>query len=110
MDGTVDLVVVVVQTGDVCAGELGNLSCRSTDTTANIKNLHALLDANLVCKIVLMAGNGLVEGLANGETAEVERLAPAELVDVGGKVVVAAIGESVSAKCSEGGPRGLKVY
>lgn len=36
-----------------------------------------------------MAGNGLVEWLANGEAAEVEGLTPAELVNVGGKVVVA---------------------
>lgn len=97
---TVNLVVVVVQTGDVCAGEFGDLSCGSADTAANIKDLHALLDANLVCKVVLMTGNGLVEGLADGETAEVERLAPSELVDVGGKVVVAAIGENMSAKMS----------
>lgn len=65
VDRTVDLVVVVVQTGDVCASELGDLSCGSTDTAANIKDLHALLDADLVCKIVFMAGNGLVEGLAD---------------------------------------------
>lgn len=93
MDGAVNLVVVVVQTGDVCAGELGDFSCGSTDTATDIEDLHTLLDTNLVCKVVLMTGNGLVEGLADGETAEVERLAPAELVDVGGEVVVAAIGE-----------------
>lgn len=39
-----------------------------------------------------MAGNGLVERLANGEAAEVEGLTPAELVNVGGKVVVAVKG------------------
>lgn len=72
VDRTVNLVVVVVQTGDVCAGELGDLSCGTADTAANIKDLHALLDANLVCKVVLMTGNGLVERLADGETAEVE--------------------------------------
>lgn len=98
MDGTVNLVVVVVQTGDVCAGELGDLTCGSADAAANVKNLHALLDANLVCKVVLMTGNGLVEGLPDGETAEVERLPPSELVDVGSKVVVAVIGENTSAK------------
>lgn len=36
-----------------------------------------------------MAGNGLVEGLANGESAEVEGLTPAELINIGGKIVVA---------------------
>lgn len=60
----VDLVVVVVQTDGVAAGELGDLAGRSTNTAANIENSHALLDANLVRQVVLMAGNGLVERLA----------------------------------------------
>jgi hypothetical protein len=110
VDCAVNLVVVVVQTGDVGAGELGDLSCGSADTAANIKDLHALLDADLVCEVVLMTGNGLVEGLADGETAEVERLAPSELVDVGSKVVVAVIEENVSARCSKCCPGGPEVY
>ena len=39
-------------------------------------------------KVVLMTGNGLVEGLAVGVTGEVEGLAPAVLVQIGGQVVV----------------------
>jgi hypothetical protein len=87
--GAVDLVVVVVQTGNVAASELGNLAGRAADTTANVKDLHALLDANAVSKVVLMASNSLVETLAVGESAEVERLTPSVLVQVGGQVVVA---------------------
>jgi hypothetical protein len=37
---------------------------------------------------MLVAGDGLVEGLTVGETAEVERGAPAVLVEVGSQVVV----------------------
>lgn len=39
-------------------------------------------------QIVLVAGNGLVEALAEGITAEVEALAPSVLVQIGCKVVV----------------------
>lgn len=93
-DRAIDLVVVVVQAGDVCTSELGDLTSRSTDTASNIKHHLTLLNTNLVCKVVLMAGNGLVEWLANGEAAEVEGLTPAELVNVGGKVVVAVEGST----------------
>lgn len=88
--GTVDLVVVVVEAGDVGIGELGDFARRATDTATNIENLHALLDADLGSEVVLVTGNSLVEGLAGGETAEVEALAPAILVDIGREVVVAA--------------------
>lgn len=85
---SVDLVVVVVETGDVASGELCNLTGWAANTAANIEHLHALLDANAVGQVVLVAGNGLVEGLAGGEAAEVEGLAPAVLVQIGGQVVV----------------------
>lgn len=88
--GALDLVVVVVQTGNVAASELGDLTSRPTDTTANIQDLHALLNADAVREVVLVAGNSLVEGLALGEAAEVERLAPSILVEIGSEVVVAA--------------------
>jgi len=41
-----------------------------------------------VCEIVLMAGNGLVEGLAVGEAAEMEGGRPAVFVEIGDEVVV----------------------
>ncbi len=59
--GTVDLVVVVVKTSDVGVGELGDLARRSSDATADIEHLHALLYADLRGKIVLMASDGLVK-------------------------------------------------
>lgn len=86
-----NLVVVVVQASNVGAGELGNLASRTTDATADIKNLHTLLDTNLVCEVVFVAGNSLVERLADGETTEVEGLSPSVLVNIGGKVVVAVV-------------------
>lgn len=95
MGSTLNLVVVVVKTSDVGASELGDLASGTTNTATDIENLHALLDANLVSKVVLMAGNGLVKGLALGESAEVERLAPAILVEIGSKVVVAVNPKSV---------------
>lgn len=85
----VDLVVVIVQTGDVSTSELDHLAGRTTDTTANIQNLHILRDTSLEGKVVLMAGNGLVERLTVGEAAEVEGRTPSVLVEVGGQVVVA---------------------
>lgn len=85
----VDLVVVVVQTGNVSASELDHLAGRTTDTTANIQNLHILRDTSLEGKVVLVAGNGLVERLTVGEAAEVEGRTPSVLVEIGSQVVVA---------------------
>jgi hypothetical protein len=45
-----------------------------------------------VRQIVLVTSNGLVEGLAIGEAAEVEALSPAILVQISGEVVVTARG------------------
>src|SRR6478735_2591763 len=53
--GASNLVVVVVETGDVGIGELGNLPCGSAHTAPNIQHLHAGLDANLRREEVLMA-------------------------------------------------------
>lgn len=87
--GTVNLVVVVVQTGNVGTGELDHLTGGTTDTATNVENLHALLDTGLHGEVVLVAGDGLVERLTVGEAAEVEGSTPSVLVKVGGKVVVA---------------------
>lgn len=95
MGSTLNLVVVVVKTSDVGASELGDLASGTTNTATDVENLHALLNSDLVSKVVLMAGNGLVKGLALGESAEVERLAPAILVEIGSKIVVAVNPKSV---------------
>lgn len=89
VSGSVNLVVVVVQTSDVGASKLGDFTSRATNTAANIEDLHSLLDAHAVGKVVLVAGNGLVERLAVGEAAEVEGLAPTIFVQIGSEVVVA---------------------
>lgn len=67
-----NLVVIVVQASNVGSSELGDLASGSTNTTANIKNLHALLNTNLVCQVVFVTGNSLIEGLADRESTEVE--------------------------------------
>ena len=77
---TLDLVVVIVKTGDVGVGELGDLAGRATNTAADVQDLHASLDADLHGEVVLMAGNSLIEGLADRVAAEMEALAPAVLV------------------------------
>lgn len=91
--GTLDLVVVVVQTNDVCAGELDHFSCWATNTTSNIQNLHTLLHAHDVGEVVLVTCDCLFERLAEGESAEVEGLTPAIFVKIGCEVVVVS-GES----------------
>lgn len=95
MGGTLNLVVVVVQAGDMGTCELGDLASRTTNTATDIENLHALLDANLVGKVVLMTSNGLVEGFALRESTEMEGLSPTVFVEIGSEVVVAESLESV---------------
>lgn len=90
MGSTVNLVVVVVQTSDMSAGELGNLAGRASNTTTNVKDFHSLFYTNAVGEVVLVTGNGLVEGLAEGEATEMERLAPAVFVQISSEVVVAS--------------------
>jgi hypothetical protein len=94
--GASNLVVVVVEAGNVGVGELGNLSGRPADTAANVEDLHAWLDADLSGQEVLVASNGLVEGLTRRIAAEVEALSPAVLVEVRRKVVVAVREAQVS--------------
>ena len=86
--GTLDLVVVVVETDDIDTRELDNLTRRAADTAANIQYAHVVGEVHLVGQVMLVAGNGLVEGLAVRIAGKVEGLAPAVLVQVGGQVVV----------------------
>lgn len=87
---TLNLVVVVVETDDIGVRELNNLTSWTTNTTADIQNLHTILNPHAVSKVVFVTGNGLEEGLAAGESTEVERGSPSVLIEVGSKVVVAA--------------------
>ena len=77
---TLNLVVIVVETSDVGAGKLCDFACRAPYSTANIKDFHAILDANLSSQIVLMTRNSLRERLAICETAEVKGLSPTVLI------------------------------
>ena len=72
MRGALDLVIVVVQADDVCAGELCDFSSWASDTTANVEHLHAIAQTHHMCQVMLMTGNGLVEALAVREPAKVE--------------------------------------
>lgn len=88
--GSLNLVVVVVETSNICARELDNLPGRATNTTTNIQNLHVVLEVHDVGEVVFVTGESLFERLAECETAEVEGLAPTVLVKVGSQVVVVA--------------------
>lgn len=88
--GSLNLVVVVVETSNICAREFDNLSGRATNTTTNIQNLHVVLEVHDVGEVVFVTGECLSERLAECETAEVEGLAPTVLVKVGSQVVVVA--------------------
>jgi len=87
------LVVIVVEAGDVCAGEFCNLPSWASNTTSNIEDFVSILDTNLRSKIVFVTSNGLVERFTVCETAEVERLAPAIFVEICSEVVVTIDGE-----------------
>ena len=86
--GTLNLVVVVVESDHVNTREFDNFTGRSSHTAAHVQDTHVVLEVHLVGQVVLVAGNGLVEGLAECITAKVETLAPTVLVQVGCKVIV----------------------
>ena len=85
---TLNLIVIVVQTGDVCTRELCDFSGWSTNTTADIEDFVSVFDTNLRGEVVFVTGNGLVEGFTVCETAEVERLAPTVFVEIRAKIVI----------------------
>jgi hypothetical protein len=86
--GTLNLVVVVVQSDNVDTSESGHLASGSSNSTSDVKNGHTLLQSHHVGEEVLVTGDSLVESLTGVETTEVERLSPSVLVEVGSEVVV----------------------
>jgi hypothetical protein len=70
--GTSDLVVVIVEAGDMGASEVTNLAGGSADAAANVEDAVVLLDAHVGGEVVFVAGDSLVEGLARVEPAKVE--------------------------------------
>jgi hypothetical protein len=85
---TLNLVVIVVQTGDVCTSELCDFSGWSTNTTAHIEDFVSIFDTNFGCEVVFVTGNGLVERFTVCEAAEVEGLAPTVFVEICAEIVV----------------------
>ena len=85
---TFDLIIIVVQSSDMSASEFHNLPSWSANTTTDIENLHSLLDADLICEIMFMSGNGLLKWFTVCKPAEMERLAPAILIQVCYEIVV----------------------
>ena len=53
------LVVVVVEPGDIDIGESSNLASGTSDTAADIEDIHALLQIHAQGQVVFMAGEGL---------------------------------------------------
>ena len=85
---TLNLVVIVVQPSNVCASELCDFAGWPSNTTANVEDFVSVFDTDLRGEIVLMASNSLVERFTVGEATEVERLAPAVLVEICSEIVV----------------------
>lgn len=83
------LIVIVVEPGDFGVGESTDFQGWTTDSTANIENLHTILQAQRVGQIVLMARNGLVKWFSMTKSTEVEAATPAILVQISRKIVVA---------------------
>jgi intracellular sulfur oxidation DsrE/DsrF family protein len=73
------------------SSEFCDFSCRPSNSTANIQNLVSILDTDFGSEIVLVAGNGLVEGFTERESAEMERLSPSVLVYICPQVVVSTL-------------------
>jgi hypothetical protein len=70
------------------AREFSNFSSRTSNTASNVQDLVSILDTDFGGEVVFVTRNGLVERFCVCETAEMERLSPAVLVEIGPKVVV----------------------
>ena len=92
----VDLIIIVVEPGDVHVRKSGNLPSRLPHPTAHVKHLHTLSEVHHVSEVVLMSSESLKKGLSRPEAAEMEGLGPAILVEVRRKVVITARRTDVS--------------
>ena len=68
--------------------EAGDLARGPADAAADVEHAHAGLEADLRGEVVLVPGDGLVEGLALVVASKVERRAPAVLVQLRGSACV----------------------
>lgn len=74
--GAADLVVVVIEACDMGAREVANLAGGAADAAANVEDAVGGLDVQVGSEIVLVAGDGLLEGLPGSESAEMEGGSP----------------------------------
>jgi len=86
--GTFDLVVVVVDAGNIGTRETGNSTHGSTDTTAEVEDMLSGAKAERVSKEVLMTGERSGETLSREAGSKMEALSPSVLVEIGDEVVV----------------------
>ena len=84
----IHLVLVECDAGHSRARELADVAQRATDAAAAVEHVVARLHAESHGQVVLMPRDRLQEVLARELLREVEGLAPAPLVEVGGQVVV----------------------
>jgi len=84
-----DLEGVVVHADDVHIREARNLPGGAADATADVEDAHPGTKGHLRGEVVLVASEGRHERLALVEAREMERLAPAVLIEVRCAVVVA---------------------
>jgi hypothetical protein len=74
----------------VCTRELCDFSGWTANSAPDVEDLVSIFDTNFGGQVMFVAGNGLVEGFAVCEAAEVEGLSPAIFVEVGAQVIVAS--------------------
>ena len=72
MRRTLNLIIIVIETSDMCARELCDFSCWSSNTTSYIQNPLAILQLHLCSEVMFVAGDGLVEWFTVSVAAEME--------------------------------------
>lgn len=72
MRRTLNLIIIVVETSDMCAGKLCDFSRWSSNTTSHIKNSLTIFQLHLCRQVMLVTGDGLVEWFAICVAAEME--------------------------------------
>lgn len=89
--GALNLIVIIVESHNIGASKFGNLPCRTSDTTADIQNVHSFPEPNHMGEIMFMTSDCLIETFTRSESTEMEGRAPAVFIQIGCKVIVAAM-------------------
>ena len=88
MFGALDLVGVVVDADKAGSGIARQIAHRPADSASHIEHLHPRFQGQPVAEKMLVPEQRRLEALAPAPGREVKGLAPAELVEVGYKVVI----------------------